>query len=374
MVSIASNWIIASGIIKSLSFPGFDLYRYTVLTSCNSFLLLIETPNDISLKCEASGFSYNDQTASPHDNLKSITTLKLLMVSHIGTSGPIKPILIIGAPGSGTTLLYQTLCSHRDLAYINHNMLRAGLRKHGRLVGDRRKALFILQNLIHRDPASTLPHEADAFWMRLDLRQSLGYYDYRTESDYTEEMAAYFREKVLQVQNLWGRPRFVNKNLQNSFRVRLLNSIFPDAKFIHIIRDGRAVAFSLLNKKDLGATSPILLVGFKDILGDKYRPDRSELYNNGLAWAEYVTKAREASTVAQGRYYEVFYENLVKEPYKELRNIMDFCELNWYSEFEEKIPSTQNMNEKWKQKAIKEQRTDLEESTLDLRRTLGMAE
>nr|MDQ3969506.1 sulfotransferase [Thermoproteota archaeon] len=72
------------------------------------------------------------------------------MVSHIDTSDPIKPILIIGAPGSGTTLLYQTLCSHRDLAYITHNMLRAGLRKHGRLAGDRRKALFILQNLVHR--------------------------------------------------------------------------------------------------------------------------------------------------------------------------------------------------------------------------------
>ena len=236
------------------------------------------------------------------------------MVSLTDTtiSNPIKPILIIGAPGSGTTLLYQTLCSHRDTAYINHNMLRAGLRKHGRFLGDRRKALFILQNLIHRDPASTLPHEADAFWMTY-FRD---YYNYMTESDYTEEMADYFRRKVLQVQNLCSRPRFVNKNLQNSFRVRLLNSIFPDAKFIHIIRDGRAVAFSILNKKDLGASSPILLVGFKDILGDKYEHKRSELYNYGLAWAEYVTKAREASAVAKGRYYEVRYENLVSDPHK----------------------------------------------------------
>src|SRR5215218_10821093 len=112
------------------------------------------------------------------DKLKSITTSKILMVSHTDTFSPIKPILIVGAPGSGTTLLYQTLCSHRDLAYINHNMLRAGLRKHGRLVGDRRNALFILQNLIHRDPASTLPHEADAFWITY-----FGYYDYRTEND-----------------------------------------------------------------------------------------------------------------------------------------------------------------------------------------------
>ncbi|MDQ3969347.1 MAG: sulfotransferase, partial [Thermoproteota archaeon] len=157
--------------------------------------------------------------------------------------------------------------------------------------------------------------------------------------------------------------------------VRLLNSIFPDAKFIHIIRDGRAVAFSILNKIEIaGDSNPLFYVGFKDILGDRYQPERSELFNYGLAWSEFVRKAREASVVAQDRFYEVCYENLVREPYKELRKIVDFCELDWYSKFEEKIPHTQNMNEKWKQKANKEQQIDLEESTYDLRRTLSMAE
>jgi omega-hydroxy-beta-dihydromenaquinone-9 sulfotransferase len=291
------------------------------------------------------------------------------MVSHKGTPCPIKPILIIGAPGSGTTLLHQTLCSHRDVAYITHNMLRAGILRHGRLVGDRRRALLMLQNLIHRDPASNNPL-GDALWIKY-----FGDYNYMTEKDYSEEMADYFRKKVLQVQNLWGRPRFVDKTLVNCFRVRLLNSIFPDAKFIHTIRDGRAVAFSILNKIDIaGDRFALFDVGFKDILGDKYKPDRSELYNYGLAWAEFVRKGREANAVAQNRYYEVRYEKLVTEPYDELRNIVDFCELDWYSEFEEKIPPTQNMNEKWKQKASKEQRIDLEESTFDLRQTLGIAE
>ena len=68
------------------------------------------------------------------------------------------------------------------------------------------------------------------------------------------------------------------------------------------------------------------------------------------------------------------YENPVREPHNELRKIVDFCELNWFSEFIEKIPLTQNMNEKWKHKATKDQRTDMEESTFDLRRTLGIAE
>ena len=291
------------------------------------------------------------------------------MVSDTGTPGPIKPILIIGAPGSGTTLLFQTLCTHRDLAYVTHNMLRAGILRHGRLVGDRRKALLILQNLIHRDPASNLPL-GDALWVKY-FRD----YNYLAENDYSEEMAAYFRKKVLQVQNLWGRPRFVDKTLVNCFRVRLLNLIFPDAKFINIIRDGRAVAFSILRKIEIaGDRFALFDVGFKDILRDKYQLNRSELYNYGLAWAEFVTKAREATAIAKSRYYEVRYEKLVREPYNELRNIIDFCELDWYSKFEEKIPPTQNMNERWKQKASEEQRIDLEESTYDLRRTLGVAE
>ena len=298
------------------------------------------------------------------------------MVSHIGTSGPIKPILIMGAPGSGTTLLYQTLCSHRDVAYTTRNMLRTGivaprqrLWRYSRFLGERRKALFILQNLFHRDPASNLP-VGDALWIKYFVD-----YSYMTENNYSEEMAAYFRKKILTVQNLWGRPRFVEKTLLNCFRVRLLNSIFPDAKFIHIIRDGRAVAFSILNKiKIAGDSNPLFYVGFKDILGDKYQLERSELYNYGLAWSEFVRKAREASAVAQGRYYEMRYENLVREPYKELRKIIDFCELDWYGEFKEKIPPTQNMNEKWKQKASKEQHTELQESTFNLRQTLGMAE
>lgn len=289
--------------------------------------------------------------------------------SCTGLPSPIKPILIIGAPGSGTTLLYQTLCSHRDLAYITPNMLRAGILRHGRFLGDRRKALFILQNLIHRDYTSNLP-QGDALWIKY-----FGDYNYMTENDYSEEMAGYFKKKVLQVQNLWGRPRLVDKTLLNCFRVRLLNLIFPDVKFIHIIRDGRAVAFSILNKIEIaGDPNPLFHVGFKDILGDKYQSQRSELYNYGLVWTEFVRRGREASAFAQGRYYEVRYENLITEPHKELRKIVDFCELNWYSEFEEKIPLTQNMNAKWKEKASKKQRTDLEESTFDLRRTLNMAE
>jgi len=279
----------------------------------------------------------------------------------------VKPVFIMGAPGSGTTLLYDTLCSHKDLAYVTLNMLRAGIHKHGRVVGDKRSTLFRAQGLFHRDKASSAPHEANVFWIKY-----FGTYNYVTENDFTPEIAAYYRKNVIAVQNLWNRPRFVNKNLQHCVRVRMLDRIFPDAKFIHIIRDGRAVAYSILNKK--GEANPTMfLLSLKKILGDRYKPDRSELYNYGRAWVELVKKAREATAFGSERYYELRYEDLISNPHDEIREVADFCELDWYGEFEKSLPKTSNMNVKWRQNASDDQKRDLEESTLELRQSLGIA-
>lgn len=80
-------------------------------------------------------------------------------------------------------------------------------------------------------------HEANAFWIKY-----FGTYDYKTEDDFTSKIGVQLRKNVAAVQNLWKRPRFINKNLQHCVRVKILDSIFPYAKFVHIIRDGRAVA------------------------------------------------------------------------------------------------------------------------------------
>lgn len=279
----------------------------------------------------------------------------------------IKPVFIMGAPGSGTTLLYDALCTHKDLAYVTLNMLRAGIHKQGRVVGDKRTALFRVQNLFHRDQASSVPHEANNFWIKY-----FGTYNYLTENDFMPQMAAYYRKNVLAVQNIWKRPRFINKNLQHCVRVRILGRIFPDAKFIHIIRDGRAVAYSILNKK--GEANPTMfLLSLKKILGDKYELERSELFNYGSAWAELVRKAKEAGAFGPDRYHELRYEDLIARPYDEIKRVVEFCELDWYGRFEESIPKTSNMNTKWKQNASDDQKKDLEESTLELRQTLGIA-
>ena len=43
-----------------------------------------------------------------------------------------------------------------------------------------------------------------------------------------------------------GKARFVNKHPRNSVRIDYLRRVFPDARFIHVIRDGRAVVSSIV--------------------------------------------------------------------------------------------------------------------------------
>src|SRR5215203_5147360 len=200
-----------------------------------------------------------------------------------------KPIFIVGAPRSGTTLLYQMLCNHRDLSFFTHNMLRAGVYRSGKILGYRKELLARIQNLVHRDEPSRLPQEAPECWSNY-----LGVYDYLTESDYTEEMVYHYSRVIAQVQDIFRRPRFVNKNPQHCILENL-----PEIQCYKLARD------------------------------------------------MLVSKAREAKTFGSDRYYEISYEDLVSEPRQKINEILDFCELRSYQGFEDRLPQTRNENVKW---------------------------
>lgn len=279
----------------------------------------------------------------------------------------IKPIFIIGAPRSGTTLVYDTLGRHKALCFITGNLMEAGIYRKGRFLGDNKWIWFKIKNALHRKENDNRPNEATPFWDRY-----LGTYDYLTEKDSNAEVAEYYRGRIAAVQGILRKHRFINKNPQHSLRVRLLDGIFPDAKFVHIIRDGRAVAYSTLIK---GIKEPngTYFRSLNKIIGDKYAPDRSELYNYGLAWAVLIKRAREARNFGPTRYYEIRYENLVSQPYEQLRKIIVFCELDWNDEFTSKIPPIGNENVKWKQELSEQEKYDVEESTRSLRSALNYA-
>jgi hypothetical protein len=67
-----------------------------------------------------------------------------------------------------------------------------------------------------------------------------------TETELSDAMATRFRSIIGAHLRWTARPRFLSKQTANNRRVALLERMFPDARYVHVIRDGRAVANSTL--------------------------------------------------------------------------------------------------------------------------------
>lgn len=87
-----------------------------------------------------------------------------------------------------------------------------------------------------------------------------------------------------------------------------INRLLPNARFIHVIRDGRDVTVSMVAaRKQIG-----------------YGAD--SIQDSAAAWKEGVRAAQKA-TQYQGRYMEVRYEDLSVAGVDTLKSVFDFCNL-----------------------------------------------
>lgn len=143
-----------------------------------------------------------------------------------------RPIFIVGPHRSGTTLLYKILGAHPAVGYLNR-------------ANHRFPSLPGLAHLLTRCGMRDDPQEAQHVWDRLwtlpDDRMGAG--------DVTAAHRAYYPaliEKVLRARN---RSRFLAKYPRLSLRLRWLDALFPDAYFLHVVRDWRAVMRSTIERK-----------------------------------------------------------------------------------------------------------------------------
>lgn len=115
-----------------------------------------------------------------------------------------KPIIIIGAGRSGTNILRDILCTVTGLATWPCDEI----------------------NYIWRHGNRSYPTD------ELEKKHA------------TPRVKKYIRNAFADIQQKYNADTVVEKTCANSLRVRFVNEIFPDAKFIHIIRDGRDVVNS----------------------------------------------------------------------------------------------------------------------------------
>ena len=111
--------------------------------------------------------------------------------------------------------------------------------------------------------------------------------------------------------------RIAEKTPHNLLHMATLARLFPKARFIHVIRDGRAVAASLVRQRwmDPSSGKPIWYC--------------QDLTQASRYWAQVVESVHAQSRVVKGRYLEVRYEDLVENPEPTMRKVCAFLGEKW---------------------------------------------
>ena len=281
-----------------------------------------------------------------------------------------KPIFIVGCGRSGTTLFNDILTRHKDLAWISYYSTKYYIRLPvSAYLCKLNRSKFMRHLFGKRLPK---PDEGHLLWDWCHPVDNSPYDPALTEIDMNPKSCSRCRKLVSDHIRYSGKKRFVNKNTRNSRRIRYLNEIFPDALFIHILRDGRAVGASLLNARWWKDFKPWFINDNKLESPVETSSNPEELA--AQVWLFEVAKVLDDKKYLDpDRYLEVKYEDFVSNPTLTMTAVCNFCELDWTPDFEQHIKSMniRNMNYRYKERLTREQILRLNKIIKELAERLG---
>jgi protein-tyrosine sulfotransferase len=197
------------------------------------------------------------------------------------------PIFLGGCGRSGTTLLRVMLDSHPHIA-----------------CGPEFKLIPSIANLWDHSVTGFLP--------------VLQGYDL-SKDDISTAYRHFIEELLSKYLRASGKARIAEKSPNNVFYFPQLAQIFPDSPLIHVIRDGRDVVSSLLT------------MDWVSIATGKKFPYVESAQAAADYWKKSVTAGRRSANhpAVKGRYYELRYEDLVRQPDATLRALFEFIDEPW---------------------------------------------
>jgi hypothetical protein len=138
-------------------------------------------------------------------------------------------------------------------------------------------------------------------------------------------------------------------------RISYLHALFPDAKFVHVTRDGRAVATSRMRTPFWTGWDGLNL--WAGEMPDHYR-------QAGIEWKTHLDQMAEfRKNYPHINVLEVKYEEFCADPLLQIKEIARFCELPWNANFESRIRShyVESENNKWRSDLTEEQQAILQD-------------
>ncbi len=219
-----------------------------------------------------------------------------------------EPLFLIGCGRSGTTILGECIARHRRVAYLYEP----------RLLWTRAYPI-----------ADIWTPSAQRRGGRIVL----------TAADATPQQSATLQRLFAFQTRLRRRPALVEKYPINNFRLSLLAAVFPDARYVHIRRDGREVARSIQARADnprnpwfgAGGYKWRQLVEHGRATGvcDGMDVDAFDNYERGLLEWRLSLDAfdRFRGEVPEERLFEMDYETFMGDPQGAISRVLDFARL-----------------------------------------------
>lgn len=205
------------------------------------------------------------------------------------------PIFVVGAQRSGTTLLMMMLNGHSKIAIPHESDFIIEFYNRLNEYGDLKEKKNIEELVV-----AILKHWRVKEWDKKIQFKDINIAACHSYSDIISQIFSSYAKKC--GKKIWG-----DKTPGYTLHMDILNTLFNNSIFIHIIRDGRDVALSL---KGLWFDGSLL---------------------NGLYyWSEKVFVARKMGLMLPAkRYFEIRYEDLVADPEKELKKLCGFLEIEY---------------------------------------------
>ena len=188
-------------------------------------------------------------------------------------------IFIIGCYNSGTTLLDQILSAHKDIS---------GLPDEGVMLTDK------------------LPRPEDFNWRRMWWKCE----EEMVNSTVKNETSAKTIKKHWSHFYDLNKPYLVEKSISNTCRLPFINKNFQPAFFIHIVRNGYAVAEGIRRKAEIMEQNPIY--------GQKAYP----IEYCAMQWVKSLQRVEEEKCQLSN-FLEIKYEDLTDNPGKVVNEIYD---------------------------------------------------
>lgn len=281
-------------------------------------------------------------------------------------------IFIIGKSRSGKTLLGNLIALHKDTywfsnisdKFVNISFLPMIHRIWDLpILGRKIKKCIINGNLPNFIPK---PSEGSNIYHNYCKFE---YSRWTTEKDLNPHQASSFTKVIQNHRRATKKSCFINDQSANLQRIRQIATIFPGAKFIHVIRDGRAVANEII-KTSWWKANKIWWYGDCPETWEKYC--RDPIVIAGLDWKYSIQVILNNRAFLGNRYFEVKYEGLTIDTKNSVYNILKFCGLPWYDNYSKFIPAKiQNNNYRYKQELSQDQINKLNYELGDLLTYLG---